>query len=155
MTSGSTSTTSINPDPEVKRTFRRLCQINLNETGSVEIRVEVDQHIEMAGNHPQSISDFTRPNLEGVSSSIVRPLVAANNFELKQNFIQLVQQMCQFDRFQDEDPYEPLRNLLEICDIYRLSNAYEKAIRRRLSPFTLRGRAKKWLNSFLPRSLTT
>lgn len=42
---------------------------------------------------------YARPNLEGTGSSIVRPPMEMNNFELKPNFIQIVQQMCQFDGF--------------------------------------------------------
>ena len=54
----------------------------------------------------------------GATSSIVWPPIMANNFELKQNFIPLFLEICQFDGFQDEDPYAHLTNFLEIGDIY-------------------------------------
>ena len=53
--------------------------------------------------------DYCRPNLDGASTSIARPRVAANNFEIKPNVIQMVQQYVQFDGFHDEDPNSHLK----------------------------------------------
>ncbi|KAG8499425.1 hypothetical protein CXB51_005933 [Gossypium anomalum] len=46
---------------------------------------------------PRTMYDYAKPNLTGIESSIVRPTIAANNFELKPNTIQMIQQFVQFD----------------------------------------------------------
>ena len=93
--------------------------------------------------------------MTGAESSIVRPAVAANNFEIKPNIIQMVQQFVQFDGLQDEDPNAHLANFLEICDTFKINGATDDAIRLRLFPFSLRGRAKQWLNSQPKASIDT
>ena len=100
-----------------------------------------------AAGQPITMSDYARPNLMGAESSILRPTVAANNFEIKPNIIQMVQQFIQFDGMQDEDPNAHLTNFLEICDTFKINGASNDAIRLRLFPFSLRARAKQWLNS--------
>ena len=40
---------------------------------------------------PMTMADYARPSLNGAESSIVRPTIAANNFEIKPNMIQMVQ----------------------------------------------------------------
>ena len=90
---------------------------------------------------PMTMADYARPSLNGAESSIVRPTIAANNFEIKPNMIQMVQQNVQFDGLQDEDPNAHLANFLEICDTFKMNGVTEDAIKLRLFPFTLRNKA--------------
>ena len=46
---------------------------------------------------PRTMYDYAKPSLTGTESNIVRPVVAANTFELKPNTIQMIQQFVQFD----------------------------------------------------------
>ena len=39
---------------------------------------------------PRTMYDYAKPSLTGTESSIVRPAVAANTFELKPNTIQMI-----------------------------------------------------------------
>ncbi|KAK5803030.1 hypothetical protein PVK06_030670 [Gossypium arboreum] len=99
--------------------------------------------------------DYAKPSLSGTESSIVRPAVAANTFELEPNTIQMIQQFVQFDGLQEEDPNAHLANFLEFCDTFKINGISNDAIRLRLFPFSLRNKSKQWLNS-LPRwSITT
>ena len=41
---------------------------------------------------PRTMMDYCRPNLDGASSSIARPRVAINTFEIKPSVVQMVQQ---------------------------------------------------------------
>ena len=53
---------------------------------------------------PRTMYDYAKRTLTGTESSIVRPAIVGNNFELKPNTIQMIQQFVQFDGLQDEDP---------------------------------------------------
>ncbi|KAK5841829.1 hypothetical protein PVK06_004152 [Gossypium arboreum] len=103
---------------------------------------------------PRTMYYYAKPTLTGTESSIVRPVVAANNFELKANTIQMIQQFVQFDGLQDEDPNTHLANFLEFCDTFKINGVSDDAIRLWLFPFSLRNKAKQWLNS-LPRGSIT
>ena len=39
-----------------------------------------------------TLSDYAMPNITGVRTSIVRPIINANNFEIKHGLIKMVQQ---------------------------------------------------------------
>ena len=45
-----------------------------------------------AAGQPTTMSDYARTKLMGAESSILKPTVAANNFEIMPNIIQMVQQ---------------------------------------------------------------
>ncbi|KAK5842209.1 hypothetical protein PVK06_004539 [Gossypium arboreum] len=104
---------------------------------------------------PRTMYDYAKPSLTGTKLSIVRPVVAANTFELKPNTIQMIQQFVQFDGLQDEDPNTHLANFLELCDTFKINGISDDAIRLRLFPFSLRNKAKQWLNSLPRGSITT
>ncbi|KAK5802868.1 hypothetical protein PVK06_030496 [Gossypium arboreum] len=99
--------------------------------------------------------DYAKPTLTGAESSIVRPAIAANNFELKPNTIQVIQQFVQFDGLQNEDPNTHLANFLELCDTFKINGVSNDAICLRLFPFSLRNKAKQWLNLLQRGSITT
>ena len=87
--------------------------------------------------------DITLPNRAW--TSIIRPVVAANIFELKLALIQMAQQ-DQFGGNSTEDPNAHLANFLEICDTIKLFGVSEDPIKLRLYLFSLRYKAKIWLN---------
>ncbi|KAK5819480.1 hypothetical protein PVK06_024483 [Gossypium arboreum] len=99
--------------------------------------------------------DYAKPSLTGTELTIVRPAIAANTFELKPNTIQMIQQFVQFDGLQDEDPNFHLAHFLELCDTFKIIGVFDDAIRLRLFPFSLRNKAKQWLNSLPRGSVTT
>ena len=85
-------------DPEIEKTLRRL-------------RLE-KKAAEMAGPHDdaeakRALRDYAAPTLAGIASSIRRPAIQSNNFELKSGLIQMVQQH-QFGGTPAEDPTEHL-----------------------------------------------
>ncbi|XP_057247487.1 uncharacterized protein LOC125492826 [Beta vulgaris subsp. vulgaris] len=94
------------------------------------------------------------PNASGAPSSIVRPNISANNFELRPALIQIIQQ-DQFSGLDNEDPNEHITTFLEKCDIVKLNEVTDDVIRLGLFPFSLKDKAKMWLKSNPPNSFTT
>ncbi|KAI3807730.1 hypothetical protein L1987_23664 [Smallanthus sonchifolius] len=80
----------------------------------------------------RTISDFAKPSLEALGSSITSPTVDANNFEIKSHVIHMIQSSCTFHGLPDEDPHAHIANLLEICDTFKLNGVSNDAILLRM-----------------------
>ncbi|KAL5577484.1 hypothetical protein UlMin_019183 [Ulmus minor] len=106
------------------------------------------------GGNQRALRDYAAPNIAGTTSGIRRPAVQANNFEIKPSFIQMVQSN-QFGGMSKDDPNAHIAYFLEVCDLYKINGVSEDAVRLRVFPFSLRDRAKEWLNSLPPGSITT
>ena len=71
----------------------------------------------MANNkEKKALRDYAVLYMFGGTSCIKRPTINANNFELKTDEIQLVQNQCQFGGLPNDDPNEHITIFLEICD---------------------------------------
>ena len=66
-------------DPKVERSF---CKLRIERRA-----VKRDFEATMAEENDRAMKDYLAPIFEGCSFSIVRPLVQANNFELKASLI--------------------------------------------------------------------
>ncbi|XP_073120982.1 uncharacterized protein [Henckelia pumila] len=99
--------------------------------------------------------DSALPSIENARPSIIRPTIAANQFEIKPAIIQMVQNTVQFGGMTIDDPYAHLTNFLEICDTFKMQGVSDDAIRLRLFPFSLRDKAKAWLTNLPAGSITT
>src|SRR5262249_8571058 len=102
----------------------------------------------------RTMMDYAKPSFDGTNSSIARPMVAVNTFEMKLAIIQMIQNTVQFGGLPSEDPDAHIASFLEICDTSKSNRGSNDAIRLRLFPFSLRDRAKGWLNT-LPSGLIT
>ncbi|XP_073121436.1 uncharacterized protein [Henckelia pumila] len=98
---------------------------------------EVDNH---------TVLDLIRPPVARYGSSIVRPTVEANSFELKPSIIQMIHFQARFGGTFQEDPYAHLEHFLSICDIFKFNGVTSDAVRLRLCPFSLQGDALEWLD---------
>ncbi|KAG8491810.1 hypothetical protein CXB51_015017 [Gossypium anomalum] len=74
---------------------------------------------------PRTMYDYAKPNFTGTQSSI------------------------------DENPNTQLANFLELCDTFKINGVSNDAIHLWLFPFSLRNKAKQWLNSLPRGSITT
>ena len=86
------------------------------------------------------LKEFAQPSNEEPSSSIVNPTITTNNFELKPSLLQLVQQN-QFAGLATENPNQHLKVFIQLADTLKANGATPVAIRLRLFPFSLRGKA--------------
>ena len=89
--------------------------------------------------------DYMIPTVTEHQSAIRKPTINAAHFELKPGTLQMIQN-SQFGGLPSEDPKEHVANFLEVCDTF-CQNVSEEAVRLRSFPFSLRDRAKNWLNS--------
>ena len=89
-----------------------------------------------------------------VQSSIRRPPIQTNNFELKSVTLQMLQNIL-FHGLPSENPNMHLTNFIEVCDTIKYNGVTEEALRLRLFPLLLGDRAKHWLKSQRPNSITS
>ncbi|XP_075477888.1 uncharacterized protein LOC142518914 [Primulina tabacum] len=99
--------------------------------------------------------DYAQPSLDGARPSIVRPVIRANQFEIKPAIIQMIQNTVQFGGSALDDPNSHIADFLEICDTFKFNGVSDDAVRLRLFPFSLRDKAKSWLNCLHVGSITT
>ncbi|KAL0408751.1 UNVERIFIED_CONTAM: hypothetical protein Sradi_1809500 [Sesamum radiatum] len=111
--------------------------------------------MEIMGVVERPMMEYSFPTADGTISSIVKPAVEANNFEIKPAIIQIIRSSVQFSGLPDEDPNKHLVNFLEICDTFRFNGVSSDAIRLRIFPFSLCDTAKDWLQSLPAGSITT
>ena len=57
-----------------------------------ELGVDLKMYNRKHGKTMENNSEYAKPFLTGTKSSIVRPNIATNNFEIKPNIFQMVQQ---------------------------------------------------------------
>ncbi|XP_048140761.1 uncharacterized protein LOC125316465 [Rhodamnia argentea] len=107
------------------------------------------------GEQRRTLKDYAAPTIQGSTSSIGRPTIQANNFEIKPSLIQMLQNAVQFGGLPNDDPNIHLDAFLEICDTIKYNGVTDDAIRLRLFPFSLRDKAKSWLTSLPAGSITT
>ncbi|XP_061366901.1 uncharacterized protein LOC133310036 [Gastrolobium bilobum] len=92
---------------------------------------------------------FTRPN-----SSVVRPQIDANNFDINPSLINLVEKNP-FSGEDYEDPHDFMDRFLRICDTTKHRGVSDDAIRLRLFPFDVTGKTLRWLTRQAPNSIRT
>ena len=109
-------------------------------------------HGDGRGHERRTLEDYVAFTGSINFNSIARPTVNASNMEMKPALIHLVQSN-QFNGLAHENPYTHLATFLEICNIVKIHQVPNEAIRLSLFPFSLVGNAKAWLNSFPQNSL--
>nr|GFB55519.1 hypothetical protein [Tanacetum cinerariifolium] len=114
------------------------------------VEPEIHTIIEMADN--RTIAQMLQALIEGYEDAIVVPLINANNFELKQTLINLVQSNQFTER---QDPHNHLRFFNKVTSTFRHPEVPNKTIKLLLFPFSLEGEAQIWLDKEPPRSILT
>ena len=80
------------------------------------------------------------------------PQTRATHFELKPSVIQL---LPSFHGLESEDPYLHVKEFIDICSTFRFQNFSDESVRLKMFPFYLKDKAKAWLNSLAPSSITS
>ncbi|KAH9781214.1 hypothetical protein KPL71_008370 [Citrus sinensis] len=141
---------------------------NLNPHGPLQpinIQEEQNEHanerqagnnniIYMADDKDIAIKDYVVLTPQVVHPGIIRPEVEVANFELKPVMFQMLQTVGQFNGLPNEDPHLYLKLFLEVSDTFKITGATQDALRLRLFSYSLRDRARAWLNLLPSDSIT-
>jgi hypothetical protein len=142
-------------DPDIERIFlkerRATAEMENNMTGNPH-KPENKQHRAENIDHNRSLRDLFAPVTINSSSCIVLPPTNATHFDLKPHDIQL---HTSFHGLELENPYSHVKKFKDICTTFKFQNFLEESVHLRLFPFTLHDRAKAWLDSNMPRSITS
>nr|GEY98386.1 reverse transcriptase domain-containing protein [Tanacetum cinerariifolium] len=106
--------------------------------------------VPMADN--RTMAELLQAPAEGYEDAIVIPEIAANNFELKHDLINLVQNK-QFFGHDKEDPHAHIRYFNKITSTMRVPKLPSSSIKLILFSFSLEGAARIWLEKEPPRSI--
>ena len=104
----------------------------------------------MGSNENTKLCDFTsHNNNDFICTPIAPPATSAPSYEIKPALLNLVMK----DQFSGagEDAALHLNNFVELCDMQKYKEVDGDIVKLKLFPFSLRGRAKEWLQS-LPKN---
>jgi hypothetical protein len=97
------------------------------------------------------LCDFTSTNNSAfICTPIAPPAPAINFYEIKPALLNLVMKE-QFSGASTDDVTAHLNNFVELCEMQKYKDVEGDIIKLKLFPFSLRGKAKDWLQS-LPRN---
>nr|GEU35114.1 reverse transcriptase domain-containing protein [Tanacetum cinerariifolium] len=100
----------------------------------------------------RTMAQMLQAPIEGYEDAIVVPPINANNFELKQTLINLVQSNQFTGR---QDPHNHLRFFNKVTSTFRHSEVPNTTVKLLLFSFSLEGEARIWLDKEPPRSILT
>uniref|UniRef100_A0A803PJA6 Retrotransposon gag domain-containing protein n=1 Tax=Cannabis sativa TaxID=3483 RepID=A0A803PJA6_CANSA len=148
-------------NPEIERTLKQskakkkidftMAAINNNNSNGLNNNQSAPA---AADAQPRAVRDYCLPVVNKNLTGIANPVIAANNFELKPALINMVQQN-HFGGLATKDPNIHLAIFLEVCATMKMNGLIDDAIKLRLFPFSLRDKAKSWLQSLQLDFITT
>ena len=154
-------------DPEPERTFlRRLREARRRDHvvhnplfEDSEEEGEMSSHNE--NNRPppppppqQLLKDFSQPSSATAGYGYRPPETEAANFELKPSLITMVERN-QFSGNIMEDPNLHIQTFLQYCNTIKHANVTRDYVRRSLFPFSLKDKARTWLNDLNMDTITS
>ncbi|KAL4281129.1 hypothetical protein GQ457_03G008960 [Hibiscus cannabinus] len=111
-------------------------EIVLNENENLQVR---------------SMRDYLQPPRTSLPSCFVFPQ-NANNFRFKPGMISL---LPNFHGMECESAYAFLKDFEDVCVTFNDQQCSNEIIKLKLFPFSLKDKAKIWLNTLKPRSIDT
>ncbi|XP_022859157.1 uncharacterized protein LOC111379951, partial [Olea europaea var. sylvestris] len=108
-------------------------------------------HDENENQQVRTMRDYLQPPRNSTPSCFIFPL-NANNFRFKSGMIPL---LPNFHGLESESPYLHLKEFEEVCATFNDQTCPNEIVKLKLFPFSLKDKAKTWLNSLKPRSIGT
>ena len=125
-------------------------QVDQNEQN---YRDQATQSFVQSDNPHMLLEEFALPPTV-VQSAIRRPPIQANNFEMKGLTLQMLHNI-QFHGLPSENSNAHLTIFIKVCDTVKYNRIIEEALILHLFPLSLSDRAKHWLTSQPPDSITS
>nr|GEZ75976.1 reverse transcriptase domain-containing protein [Tanacetum cinerariifolium] len=114
------------------------------------VESEIRTNVTMVDN--RTMAQMLQAPIEGYEDAIVVPQINANNFELKQTLINLVQSNQFTGR---QDPHNHLRFFNKVTSTFRHPEVSNTTFKLLLFPFSLEGEARIWFDKEPPQSILT
>ncbi|KAL9224888.1 hypothetical protein vseg_000872 [Gypsophila vaccaria] len=92
------------------------------------------------------LQDASRPTQAQIPTGSAMPVINARNFKVDSGLIRCFQE-SQFGGSHDGDPAEHISNFIDLCNTITHEGVEPKQLREMMFPFSLRDKAKKWLNT--------
>ncbi|KAL4297923.1 hypothetical protein GQ457_12G014860 [Hibiscus cannabinus] len=159
-----------NLEPEIERTQRDLKRrvrrlMDRNENNGQHASVGQDPLAPAGGtivppipeNNQQqpvrTVRDYLAEDLEGLNHAVTIPEFEAEHFELKPVMFNMLNTFDQFGGSPAENARQHLKSFLEICNSFKVHGVSNDVLKLKLFPYSLRDKAKAWLNNLSPGSL--
>ena len=136
-----------------------MLQMQLQMQQTIQAQQDAAQQAALAQQEQQAydvpIGERNLPcNVPTTRSAIVPPDCTRHDFEIKPALIGLVQRKV-FSGLSTEIPMEHIESFEKVCSFTRANGVPPDYIRCMLFPFSLDGKAARWLNSLPTSSLTS
>ncbi|KAK9020710.1 hypothetical protein V6N11_010727 [Hibiscus sabdariffa] len=157
-------------DPEIERTQKQLkrrikdlMEVNRNNSqppaDGRNIPAQADGVIlppaqQMNQQLPaRTVRDYLAEDLEGLNPAVTMPEFEAEHFELKPVMFNMLNTLGQFGGTPNENARQHVKSFLEICNSFKIHGVSNDVLKLKLFPYSLRDKAKTWLNNLQPGSL--
>ncbi|KAK8615421.1 hypothetical protein V6N13_017011 [Hibiscus sabdariffa] len=101
----------------------------------------------------RTVRDYLAEDLEGLNPAVMMPEFEAEHFELKPVMFNMLNTLGQFGGTPIENARQHLKSFLEICNSFKIHGVSNDVLKLKLFPYSLRDKAKTWLNNLQPGSL--
>ncbi|KAL4290743.1 hypothetical protein GQ457_14G015820 [Hibiscus cannabinus] len=101
----------------------------------------------------RTIRDYLAEDLEGLNPAVTMPDFEAEHFELKPVMFNMLNTLGQFGGTPNENARQHVKSFLEICNSFKIHGVSNDVLKLKLFPYSLRDKAKTWLNNLQPGSL--
>ncbi|KAL4324370.1 hypothetical protein GQ457_11G025460 [Hibiscus cannabinus] len=101
----------------------------------------------------RTVRDYLAEDLEGLNPAVTMPDFEAEHFELKPVVFNMLNTLGQFGGTPNENARHHLKSFLEICNSFKIHGVSNDVLKLKLFPYSLRDKAKTWLNNLQPGSL--
>ncbi|KAJ9566697.1 hypothetical protein OSB04_002663 [Centaurea solstitialis] len=111
--------------------------------------------IKIADDKDRGIRDYATPEFSLLNSSVLAANFTAQSFEPKQLMFTMLGTIGQFSGHNSDDPHLHLRSYLEVVDSFRARGVDQETMRLLFFMYSLKDKAKDWLSSQPPHSITS
>ncbi|KAL4342011.1 hypothetical protein GQ457_08G037230 [Hibiscus cannabinus] len=101
----------------------------------------------------RTVRDYLAEDLEGLNPAVTMPDFEAEHFELKPVMFNMLNTLGQFGGTPNENARQHFKSFLEICNSFKIHGVSNDVLKLKLFPYSLRDKAKIWLNNLQPGSL--